>query len=214
MAGDSDDFALDEACLLIAAHARPGLDVNQYLTKLDELAGEFLPPTLDKLLTHLFGPGRFAGNTEEYYDPQNSYLDRVIDRRLGIPITLAVVAIEVGRRCGVPVVGVSMPGHFLLRDKADATVFADPFDGGRRLTAAHCRQIHRAQSNGATWTDSYLEPVSKRAIVARVLSNLKATAQQQGDLSTLHWVMLLRQAIPGLAEHERFEFQRLAASLN
>jgi len=196
------------------ARPQPARRSTRYLARLDEVAGEFLPPTLDGLLTHLFGPGRFAGHTEEYYDPQNSLLDRVIDRRLGIPITLAVLAIEVGRRSGVPVSGVSMPGHFLLRDTADASVFADPFDGGRRLTAEQCRRIHRVQSNGAAWTDSYLEPVSKRAIVARVLSNLKATAQQQGDLSTLHWVMLLRQSIPGLAEHERSEFQRLVASLN
>jgi regulator of sirC expression with transglutaminase-like and TPR domain len=214
MARGENDVPLDEACLLIAAHARPGLDVEVYLNRLDQLAGGFLPPTLDGLLRHLFGPGRFAGNTETYYDPRNSYLDHVVDRRLGIPITLAIVAIEVGRRAGVPMSGVSMPGHFLLRDKVDPDVFADPFDGGRLLTAAQCRQLHRRLTNGAAWADEYLDPVSKRTIVARVLANLKGIAQQRGDVGMLHWVMRLRQCVPGVAELEADEFRKLLATTN
>jgi len=214
LSGGPDDFPLDEACLLVGAHARPGLDVDHYLARLDALAGDFLPPTLDGLLSHLFGPGRFAGNSADYYDPRNSFLDQVLDRRLGIPITLAVLAMEVGRRAGVPVWGVSMPGHFLLRDKVDTAVFADPFNGGRQLSAVQCRQLHRSQQPGSAWDDAYLAPVSKRTIVARVLTNLKAIASERGDLAMLWWVMGLRQAIPGVAEHEHAEYQRLAARLN
>jgi regulator of sirC expression with transglutaminase-like and TPR domain len=214
LAGGPDSFPLDEACLLIGAHARPGLDVERYLAHLDELAGGFLPPTLDGLLAHLFGPGGFAGNSEAYYDPRNSYLDQVLDRRLGIPITLSIVAIEVGRRSGVPVCGVSMPGHFLLQDKVDRSVFVDAFNGGRVLSAAQCRQLHQAQSNGAAWDDAYLEPASRRTIVARVLTNLRAIAHERGDLAMLRWVMELRQAVPGVAERERDEYVRLLATFN
>ena len=120
-----DDFALDEACLLIAGHARPGIDIERCLGELDRLAGEVLPPTLDGLVSTLFGGSGFRGNADDYYDPDNSYLDQVLQRRLGLPITLAVLAIEVGRRAGVPLWGVSMPGHFLLRDKVDPSVFLD-----------------------------------------------------------------------------------------
>lgn len=214
MAAGANGFALDEACLLIAAHARPGLDVNRYLGQLDDLAGEVLPPTLDGLVEQLFGAGGFRGNSDEYYDPRNSFLDQVLERRTGIPITLAVLAIEVGRRSGVPLWGVSMPGHFLLRDKVDPSVFVDPFNGGRLLTALDCRRMHHAMSGGAPWEDAFLNPASRLTIVVRILSNLKAVAQQRSDLGMLLWVMTLRQAVPAIAEQESAEFQQLLARLN
>ncbi|MEI7992433.1 MAG: transglutaminase-like domain-containing protein [Actinomycetota bacterium] len=214
MAQGPNGFALDEACLLIAAHARPSLDVGGYLSRLDELAGEILPPTLDGLIDSVFGPHGFHGNTDNYYDPANSYLDQVIDRRVGIPITLAVVAMEVGRRAGVPLWGVSMPGHFLLRDKVDPDVFVDPFNGGRILGAGDCRRLHFALSGGSPWEDAFLNPASKLTVVARMLSNLKAVATSRDDLGMLRWVLLLRQAIPGLAEQERDEFQAVSSRFN
>lgn len=214
MSAAPNGFALDEACLVIAAHARPGLDVDHYLSVLDDLAGGILPPTLDGLLGHLFAPGGFVGNREDYYDPQNSFLDRVLERRTGLPITLAVLAMEVGRRAGVPLWGVSMPGHFLLRDKVDPTVFVDPFNGGQLLTALECRRMHHAMSGGAPWEDAFLNPVSRLSIVARVLSNLKGIAQQRQDLGMLLWVLTLRQAVPGLGEQELAELQQVRARLN
>jgi regulator of sirC expression with transglutaminase-like and TPR domain len=133
---------------------------------------------------------------------------------VGLPITLSVLAIEVGRRSGVPLSGVAMPGHFLVRDKVDPDVFADPFHGGRLLTAAQCRQMHRALTGGATWDDAYLEPASKRTIVIRVLSNLKVIAELRSDWTMLSWVMSLRQAIPGVAEAEAGQFRELMARFN
>jgi glycosyltransferase involved in cell wall biosynthesis len=115
----AESVPLDEAALCIAAHADPAVDIDGYPTRLDEIAGEIRTPTLDGLVRHLYSSGRFTGNTVDYYDPRNSFLNDVIDRRLGIPITLAVVGLEVGRRIGVPLSGVGMPGHFLLRDKVD-----------------------------------------------------------------------------------------------
>lgn len=214
MASGPNGFALDEACLLISAHARPNLDIARYLNRLDEIAGTVLPPTLDGLLSVLFRNEGYRGNEQDYYDPENSFLDRVIDRRVGIPITLSVLAMEVGRRCGVPLWGVGMPGHFLLRDKVDPMVFVDAFNGGRILLAGDCRRMHHAMSQGSPWDDSFLNPTSKIGIVARVLTNLKVVAQNRRDDSMLLWVMRLRQAIPALAEEEQIEFERLSARFN
>ncbi|CAB4772507.1 unannotated protein [freshwater metagenome] len=138
----------------------------------------------------------------------------MIERRVGIPITLAVVAMEVGRRAGVPLWGVSMPGHFLLRDKVDPDVFLDPFNGGRILRAGDCRRLHFALSGGSPWEDAFLNPASKLTVVARMLSNLKAVATSRDDLGMLRWVLLLRQTIPGLAQQERDEFQAVTARFN
>src|SRR5256885_16075663 len=108
---------LDEAGLLIAAHAKPELDVGEQLARFDALADRVGEPTLDGLRRLLFRDLGFAGNEDDYFDPRNSYLDDVLERRTGIPISLAVVMMEVGRRVGVPLSGVSMPGHFLVPDK-------------------------------------------------------------------------------------------------
>jgi len=128
-----DEIPLDEAALLIAAQARPELDVGAELGRLDELAGGCGEATLDGLAQHLFTDLGFHGNTEHYQDPDNSYLDQVLERRVGIPIALSVVTMEVGRRLGVALDGVGMPGHFLVRHRADPATFLDPFDHGRRL---------------------------------------------------------------------------------
>jgi regulator of sirC expression with transglutaminase-like and TPR domain len=214
LAAGPDDFPLDEACLLVPAALGRPVDIDGSLDRLDRLAGEVLPPTLDGLLDGLFVSGRFRGNVSDYYNPANSYLDDVLDRGVGLPITLSVLAMEVGRRAGVPVWGVSMPGHFLVRDKVDPSVFADPFNGGLRLSAQQCRQMHQALTGGAAWDDDYLRPAARRTIVIRILTNLKGIAEQSGDLHRLLGVMKLRQVIPDLAEMERDEFRRLSARLN
>src|SRR5204862_32917 len=117
--GREAELPVDEAALLIAAHAYPELDVAEQLARLDALALWCFAPTLDALVEHLFVDEDFHGNADDYYDPRNSFLNDVLDRRVGIPITLSVLTMEVGRRIGVPVAGVSMPGHFLLRDRVD-----------------------------------------------------------------------------------------------
>ena len=214
-----DDFPLDQACLLIAAHARPDLDVGALLGQFDTLAAEFTASHESggrgDLMGFLFGPGRFTGNTVEYYGADNSLLDQVIQRRLGIPISLAVVAMEVGRRVGVPLVGVGMPGHFLVRSAADETAFYDPFHSPDVLDADGCRRLyHAAAGQGARFSPSYLAPVSRQAIVVRILTNLKVVYQRQSDLAALGWVMRLRAAIPGIGEVERDERIRMFAVLN
>jgi regulator of sirC expression with transglutaminase-like and TPR domain len=206
---------LDEAGLCIAAHADPTLDVDGYLGRLDDLAAEIRTPTLDGLVRHLYSSGRFSGNSDDYYDPRNSFLNEVLDRRVGIPITLAVLGMEVGRRIGVPVWGVGLPGHFIVRDKVDPRVFIDPYHGGRQLTAAGCRALHRATVGaGVPWEESYLEPVGRPAIVARMLANLRNIYERRADLDSLRWVMRLVCTLPDATDADRHVYTRLMAPLN
>jgi regulator of sirC expression with transglutaminase-like and TPR domain len=200
------EVPLDRAALLIAAHADPGLDVDRQLARIDALAAGCPSPTLDGLVSHLFVDLGFAGDRSRYYDPCNSYLHRVLDRRRGIPITLAVLALSVGRRLGVPLDGVGMPGHFLLRDRVDHDVFVDPFAGGVVLDPEGCRQAFRAvQGDGVPFDAAYLEPVGAHAILARMLANLRVVFAATGDHASLVWVLRLRTAVPGVPAEERSE---------
>lgn len=202
---------LDEAALLIAAHAYPDLVVADELARLDGLAERCYAPTLDALVRHLFVDERFSGNRQEYYDPRNSFLNDVVTRRLGIPITLSVLAIAVGRRLGVPLSGVGLPGHFLLRDRVDTDVFVDPFDAGAVLDRRGCeRAFRRVQGPGAAFDPSYLEPVGTLSILTRMLANLRAIFAATSDHQALLWVIRLRTALPDAAPEERAE---LAAAL-
>lgn len=208
------NWTLDEATVLLAAHSYPALDCGATLTRIDDLAKTVTGSTLDDLLNALFADGGFAGNSVDYYDPDNSYLHRVLDRRLGIPISLAVVAIEVGRRCGVPLSGVGFPGHFLLRDDRNLEVFVDPF-GGRRLTESECVVwFHRQHPAGASWNRNYLQPVDNATIITRMISNLVAVYQQRKDLSSVRWLMKLRCALPNSTSADQATFARLMAPLN
>lgn len=202
---------LDEAALLVAAHAVPDLDVDRQLLRLDELAAGVGEPTLDGLRRHLFGELGFRGADHAYHDPRSSYLHEVLDRRSGIPITLSIVVMEVGRRVGVPLHGVSMPGHFLLRDKVDPEVFVDAFARGavldRRGAAARFHAIHGA---GAAFDPDFLAPAPRRAIITRVLANLERIATERADREMLRWVLELRAAMPDAGVSER---RRLAALL-
>ncbi len=211
IAGADAELPLDEAALLIAAHVRPGLDVGAELVRIDRLAAGVGAPTLDGLRRYLFADLGFAGNRTDYYDPDNSCLDQVVRRRIGIPITLSLLMLEVGRRLGVPLSGVSMPGHFLVRDKVDPEVFVDPFARGALLDAHACearfRQIHGPD---AVFDPAFLDPVPRRAIVARILANLDTVAIARADRQMLQWVARLRASLPeATAEHQR----RLAATL-
>ena len=135
--------------------------------------------------------------------------------RRGIPITLAVVGLEVGRRIGVPMAGVGMPGHFLLQDKVDRTVFIDPFHGGRLLREADCQQLfHQVTGGGSPWSSELLDPVGNLSIVTRMLNNLRVVYSRRQDLGALRWVMALRASLPAPYGDEPGEFARSMAPLN
>ena len=206
-----DEIPLDEAALLIAAHARPDLDVAAELGRIDELAAGCKEPTLDALVHHLFAEEGFRGNTEEYQDPDNSYLDQVLRRRLGIPITLSVLTMEVGRRLGLALDGIGMPGHFLVGSRAEPGTYLDPFGGGRRLDVAGCQAIY-ASLGGSGWDESYLAPVGARSILTRMLLNLQGIFLPS-DLRSAAWVLELRLTIPGLTVADRLGLARALGSL-
>jgi regulator of sirC expression with transglutaminase-like and TPR domain len=191
-----DQFGLAEACLLIAEDQYPEVDIGGCIAQLDamaaavrsRLAADAFPEQKVALLNHhLFAELRFSGNVDAYYDPRNSYLNEVLARRTGIPITLSVVYLEVGRRLGLSLHGVSFPGHFLVRLRLKrGDLLLDPFTGGEPRTERELRerlgQVVPAARGAHVDLQPYLEPATPRQIVTRVLRNLKAIYLQAGEL--------------------------------
>lgn len=180
----------EAAALLIARDARPELDVTAELSRIDDLAaplgaidpGSPAREQAQALAGHLYERLGFHGNEEDYFDPRNSYLDEVIARRTGIPITLAVVMAAVGRRAGIEVDGIGFPGHFLARVGGAEGVLVDPFFGGRVLDAAGLRRLaSKMLGSSSRMTPAHLEPVGLRPIVVRLLLNLKHAHERRHD---------------------------------
>ena len=179
------------AALFLAMSEYPDLNVERELFTFQRLAGDISSRFLDDddplycmntLSEYLFDHLGFRGNEEDYYDPGNSYLNQVLERRMGIPITLALVYMEVGRRLKIPLVGIGMPGHFLVRHVEVDDLFVDPFHGGILLSEDECRQRLMERVTGAIrWDPSLLSPVSNRETLARIIRNLKAIYMQRGD---------------------------------
>ena len=181
------DIPLFTTALLIAKDEYPELDPAAYEARLQTYSRTLGPlvqsaaseaAQLRSINTFLFDELGFSGDDKNYYDPRNSYLNDVIDRRLGNPISLAVVQIELAQRLGVPLQGISFPGHFLVRlPLEEGIVVLDPYQKGRSLDAAELRQRARAHTDSQDIDDSrlarMLEPASHRAILTRMLRNLK-----------------------------------------
>ena len=205
LAGRGPGPELDVGALAIAAGADPVLDPGPSLRELDRLAHGI--DSLETLIQRLFIEEGFAGNDESYYDPRNSLLDRVLDRRLGIPITLSVVCIEVGRRAGVSLEGVSMPGHFLVRPMATDR-YVDAFNGGELLDLAGCEALFRASTRAGPnvrFGSHLLTASPRRAIFARILENLRVVYRGLGQPADLEWVLRMRLALPGVGLQELLE---------
>jgi regulator of sirC expression with transglutaminase-like and TPR domain len=176
------DIDLAEAALLIAAEAYPGLDVERHLAALDALADAAEPrlsgATSDleraRVLIHfLAAEQRFSGNHDDYYDVRNSFLNDVLERRTGIPITLALVYIEVGRRLGLPMVGVGFPGHFLVKLAGDEDIVIDPFFGRILDEQACAERLRTVAGQDATFDRRLLRGASAKEMLVRMLRNLK-----------------------------------------
>ncbi len=205
---------LDEAALLMSAAIQPNVDLDDWLSALDELAARCPTSTPEGVARHLFDDERFAGNRRAYYDWRNSCLDRVIASRTGIPISLSVLMIEVSKRLGIELHGVGMPAHFLVRPADDSDVFFDPFDGGRRLDRQEARLLFEQVTGGQVpWNERSLDPTPNRDIVVRMLNNLKSVFAGQ-DAVRLAIVMDLRSAVPELAELESAEIASTSAIFN
>lgn len=185
------DVDLARSALMIAASEYPDLNIERELFTLQRLAGDVSSKLMEEdeplfamntLSEHLFDDLGFKGNNEDYYDPRNSYLNEVVSRKLGIPITLSLVYIEVGRRLRIPLVGVGMPGHFLVRHREIDDLFVDPFNGGILLSAKECEKRLRDSVGGPLeWDPGFLAPVSNREFLSRILRNLKAVYLQRQD---------------------------------
>jgi regulator of sirC expression with transglutaminase-like and TPR domain len=183
---------LARACLLIAEDAYPGLDVERYMGEIESMALRLrarlknaggVEERVVALNEFLFEELGYWGNTDDYYDPRNSYLNEVIDRKTGIPITLSILYMELGRRIGLPLEGISFPGHFLVRLRLrGGMLILDPFAGGAPQSEDELRlRLQRVIPEGVASDvsvaelplDQFLEPASNRQILARVLRNLK-----------------------------------------
>jgi regulator of sirC expression with transglutaminase-like and TPR domain len=190
------------AALLIARDSYPDLDVNSYLGRLDDMAEAVRPRMncehpIDAMRDFLFAELGFEGNVDDYFDPRNSYLNQVLDRRVGIPITLSLLYLELARRLEIPFVGIGLPGHFIVRyDGEDEPIYLDPFNGGVTMSVDDCRQRVADISNGGLeFRKSFLAPVGSRQILSRMLRNLKgiyvARADFKSALSVVEKLILL-----------------------
>lgn len=188
-----DDFQLDHAALLIGAWDFPQRDLEAYREMLDGIATQVRPDVARAsngiararaISDWLFDRLGYSGNTDDYYDPKNSFLAEVIDRRTGIPISLSVLYLEVARRVGVLAQGVNFPGHFLVRVAIeDAWLFLDPYSRGAVLTPADLEDLLRKTTTPtAVLEPSVIAAASKRQIVARMLVNLAGIYGRNGDL--------------------------------
>jgi len=185
---DVQDERIDlvRAALVIAQTEYPNLDLDAYCAHIADLArrAKRMVPDLGDpsesiaaLNRVLFEEEGFRGNAEDYYDPRNSFLNDVLDRKLGIPITMAVVYMEVARRVGFPLVGVGMPGHFLLKhyDVEGREILIDPFNRGDVLTARDCqRRLDQIYGGQMPLQPEFLVAVSRRQVLVRMLNNLKS----------------------------------------
>ena len=178
-----EQINLAEAALVIASGEYPSLDSSLYLRRLDVMAGTVaarLAGETDsfRIIEHinrfLYEEEGFFGNTEEYYDPRNSFLNEVLDRKTGIPITLSTVYLAIAERIEFPLVGVGLPGHFLVKQPYFQIVI-DPFEQGRLLSETDCcARIEQTLGDSVQFHPSFLDAVSKRHIVFRILNNLRA----------------------------------------
>jgi regulator of sirC expression with transglutaminase-like and TPR domain len=187
-------ISLAKAALYIAQEEYPELDVEVYLTRLNLMATEIadrLPATsyplriIQTINQYLFTSLGFQGNTGDYYDPRNSYLNQVIDRRTGIPITLSLVYLELAQRIGFPMEGVGLPGHFLIRPVVDEMqVFVDPFNQGEILFEEDCRnRLQQIFNRPVELRPEFLAAVSPAQFLTRMLSNLKAIYISRNEIS-------------------------------
>jgi regulator of sirC expression with transglutaminase-like and TPR domain len=189
---DDEDVDLVVAALVATEFEYPDLDVSRYVEEVDsfaelarDLAEDEQPEgairALDRAFFEHLG---FRGNQDDYYDPKNSFLNEVIDRRTGIPITLALLYIELGQRIGLELDGLSFPGHFLVRYReGEHLVFIDPFHQGARLDVRELEaRLRRVVGPSAQLAAEHLEPASKRHMLLRLLTNLAAIYRRAGDV--------------------------------
>jgi regulator of sirC expression with transglutaminase-like and TPR domain len=217
LAGDDATIDLAQAALLIASVEYPDLDMAHYMSQLDAFARrvrailalpdhDILPQlpsetepfaVLDALNQVLFVEERFQGNLTDYHNPENSFLNKVLDNHTGIPITLSLLYMEVGKRVGIKIDGIGLPYHFMASYRLpDERIYIDPFENGQFLTEQECHTlVRRLIRNKAKFQPRWFEPVTHRQMLTRVLNNLKQTyidlEEYQRALSTCDMIIML-----------------------
>jgi regulator of sirC expression with transglutaminase-like and TPR domain len=203
-------FPLDRAALILALEEYPDMDIPAYLRRLDMLAarvevliGMNRNPIniIESMNEILFVQEGLRGNESDYYDPLNSFLNQVMDRRLGIPISLSILYMEVARRISFPIDGIGFPGHFLVKHANQGRdIIIDTFDHGRILTLNDCQELlDKIHEGSVSMNAAYFQPMGKRAIITRMLYNLKdiyiETEKYPQVISVIEKILLLNPGI-------------------
>ena len=210
---DEGEVRLAEAALLFAVDHCRGLKIAPWLNRLDELGRRVEaqqagtgPEQIDALRTVLVDEEHFAGDTADYYDSRNSLLNKVLERRVGIPISLSVVWLDICHQLSWPFVGVGLPGHFIIkRMGSDEEMFVDPFNNGRALSRADCQRIvNGIHGQNVPLADSLFQASTKKEILVRMLNNLRAICigRQAWYEVTLILARMLA-VVPGTVELDR-----------
>ena len=201
-----EQINLDKAALYLAKEEYPELDVEEYLNVLDVMAAEIkerLPKEnyplriIKSINNYLYQDLGFRGNTRDYYDPRNSFLNQVIERRTGIPITLALFYLEIAKRINFPMVGIGMPGHFLIKpDFEDADIYVDAFNEGEILFPQDCAErLAQIYGQPVAMRPEFLEAVGPKKLLTRMLTNLKVIyinrAEELKALAVIERILLL-----------------------
>jgi regulator of sirC expression with transglutaminase-like and TPR domain len=208
---DEETFPLDRAACAIGLNEYPAMSIQDYLWRLDTLAARVEVMTgrnrdavkiIENINQVLFVQEGLRGNVDDYFDPRNSFLNEVLDRRLGIPISLSVVYLEVARRIGFPLMGIGFPGHFLVRHADDDNdIVIDPFNNGRILTLNECSELLDKNYGGTLEMNAtFFQPMGKRAIITRMLYNLKGVYLEKEEylkaLEIVEKILILNPETP------------------
>jgi regulator of sirC expression with transglutaminase-like and TPR domain len=200
---DDASINVPAAALAMARVHYPELELEPYLERLAAMGrsgaraidGTYGEEGVARLSRFVFEELGFRGNREEYYDPRNSFLNEVLERRLGIPITLSLVYIELGRAGGLEMEGVGFPGHFLVLETISGTLL-DPFNGGVELDAGGLEQLLVAQGlDDTSVREEFIEPVTKRQMLLRMLNNLRRHYSGEGDAVRLARLEAMAEAL-------------------
>ena len=205
------EIDLAEAALFIAKEEYLDLDIEGYLSKLDRMAavvrerirGEIDPyQIIVQINRYLFDEEGFFGNTYEYYEPMNSFLNDVLERKTGIPITLSVIYLEIGRRLNFPLVGVGLPGHFIIKHiSSQREILIDPFTRGKILSEEECAEmLNEIYGKDVPFRREFLASTPKKQMLARILTNLKGIYLHLQDypraLSAVERILLINPRTP------------------